>query len=172
MSRLLRILTTSVLVVVGCGDGEEVDNSIVQAVSTENKTVKAREELQVAAAAAAKAKREAQDAEQAALDAAIDAAAVQPAEAPTDLETACESVVEAYDAFMKSGAEEDALRWSDGRRHKLGERRSACLKVGNLQIAACEAQALTTAPAEIAELPRKDAGRLLMERCHDKFGST
>ena len=171
MSRLVHIFTASVLVAVGCGDGK-ADNSIVQAVSTENKTVKAREELQVKAAAAAKAKRDAEDAKQAALDAAIDGAAVQPAEAPADLETACESVVEAYDAFMKSGAEDDALRWSDGRRHKLGERRSACLKIANVQIAACEAHALTNAPNEVAELPRKDAGRLLMERCHDKFGST
>jgi len=171
MSRLVHIFTASVLVAVGCGDGK-ADNSIVQAVSTENKTVKAREELQVKAAAAAKAKRDAEDAKQAALDAAIDGAAIQPAEVPADLETACESVVEAYDAFMKSGAEDDALRWSDGRRHKLGERRSACLKIANVQIAACEAHALTNAPNEVAELPRKDAGRLLMERCHDKFGST
>ena len=55
---------------------------------------------------------------------------------------------------------------------ELGERRVACIKVAKLPVAACEAQALRNAPPALDELPREDAARRLMERCHDKFGGT
>lgn len=158
--------------VTACGDGGGVDKSIVQAVSTENETVNAKKALEEKAAAAAKSKREAAAADEAALQAAIDSAAVAPPELPESLDVACQGVVEAYDTFMKSGSEKDALLWSDRRRHKMGERKTACLKVGNIRIAACEAVALANPPAALAEHVRKEAGRMLMERCHDKFGTS
>ncbi|MEM6995996.1 MAG: hypothetical protein AAF721_36145 [Myxococcota bacterium] len=154
----------------GCSDGPTVDDAIVKAVSTENAKLKAKEAMEAKALAIAKEKKAAAEAAQAAIDAAIDAAAVQPPVAPESLDAACEGVLTAYDSFMKSGPEKDALLWSDGRRRKMGERRTACLKVGSIPVAACEAHALTNAPTSLGPQPRKDAARLLMERCHDKFG--
>ena len=153
-----------------CSSDAKVDSDIVKAVSTENKTDKAREELDKKAAQDAKKKREATMAAQAARAAAIDEAAQVPEPLPESLEVACEAVVNAYDMFMKAGTERDALEWSDGRRRKLGERRAACLEVGKLPVAACEVVALGAAPEALADLPRKEAARLLMERCHEKFG--
>ena len=167
----LLVLVGSSMLVPACSSGESVEDAIVKAVSVESEAVQARERLQAKAAEEARAKKQAADAKAKARTQAVDAAAVAPPELPEDLATACEAVVTAYDDFMKSGAEKDALLWSDGRRHKMGERRAACLKIGDLAIAACEAHALAHAPAEVQDMPRKEAGLLLMERCHDKFGA-
>lgn len=154
----------------GCSGSGSVDNAIVQAVSVENAKVKAKKELEAKAAESAKTKHAAKLAAQATIEAAVASAAVQPEQAPATLQEACEHVVAAYDEYMKAGSEKDALLWSDGRRRKLGERRVACIKVGSVAVAACEAHALSAAPEALAELPRKDAARLLMERCNDEFG--
>lgn len=153
-------------------ESETPANAIEKAVSIENENEKAAKEIAAKASEEAKKKKAAKDAAQKQREADIDAAAVLPTELPAHLEAACDAVVTAYDTFMKSGAERDALEWSDGRRKKLGARRTACAKVGNLRVAACEAAALSSPPASLAEMTRLEAGRLLMGRCHDKFAGS
>ena len=166
---MLRRMSILFVVLAGCGQSAKED-TIAQAFTIESKQEKEAEAL-AAKQAENKAKEdEVKKAEQAKVDAAIDAAAQLPAELPADLGTACDAVVNAYDEFMKNGPERDALLWSDGRRQKLGDRKAACVKVGKIKVAACEAEALRAAPAELADQPRKEAARHLMERCHDKFG--
>lgn len=159
------------LAATGCPEAPE-QKTIAEAFTVESKNAKAAEELAAKEAEERKAAAEERKKAEAALAAAVDEAAVQPAEPPADLEVACDAVVEAYDAYMKSGSERDALVWSDGRRRKLGERRVACIKVGKLPVAACEAQALLHAPASLDELPREDAARRLMVRCNEKFAGS
>lgn len=152
-----------------CGDAPD-RATIAKAFTIESKQAQVAEELEAKADAARRLEAEARREEERAIAAAVDAATVQPAELPADLEVACDAVVEAYDVFMKSGSESDALRWSDGRRRKMGERRAACVKVGKIPVIACEAEALAAAPTALDALPREEAARRLMERCHDEFG--
>jgi uncharacterized caspase-like protein len=155
----------------GCADAPE-QKTIAEAFTIESKDARIAEEIAAKDAEQRRIAAEERKKAEAALDSAVDAAAVQPAEPPADLEAACDAVVEAHDAYMKSGSERDALVWSDGRRRKMGERRVACIKVAKLPVAACEAQALRNAPPALDVLSREDAARRLMERCHDKFGSS
>ena len=161
------------LAAASCGTKSETPaDAIEKAVSVENENEKAAKEIAEKAAEEARKRKAAKDAAQKQREADIEAAAVLPTELPGTLEEACDAVVDAYDTFMKSGAERDALEWSDGRRKKLGARRTACAKVGNIRVAACEAAALANPPASLAEMTRLEAGRLLMGRCHDKFAGS
>jgi hypothetical protein len=164
------VVPIAALLLAGCGEKSDPDK-VAQAFSIESK-----QQRDVEAARAAKASQDAEAHERARseaqqLQAAIDASAVLPNPLPADGVAACDAVVEAYDAFMKGGSEADQLAWSDGRRRKLGERRTACAKVSNLRVAACEARALANPPASFGERDRAEAARMLMERCHEKFGS-
>jgi hypothetical protein len=146
------------------------EETIAEAFRIESKQEKAAEAVAEAKAEQREQQAQVRAAARATIDAAVDRAAQMPEVRPEDIGAACEAVMNAYDAFMKTGPERDALEWSDGRRRKLGERKAACLKVDKLEVAACEATALDAAPAELDELPRIVAARHLMERCHEKFG--
>jgi hypothetical protein len=155
------------------GQGQPpVDESIAKAMQMESKQQKVHEEAKERdrqeRVDAATQKREA-DARR---EAELDAAATLPEPMPADLATACESVMNAYDEFMKRGKENDVLAWHDGRRRKLGERRTACVTQGGLAVAACQSRALAGDPPTLAELERSEAARLLMARCADKFGKS
>jgi hypothetical protein len=156
-----------------CGGDKKppVDQSIAKAMEMESKQqqiqdeAKERDRKERVESAAQKREADAQR------DAELDAAAALPEPMPPDLATACDAVVEAYDAFMKRGKENDVLDfYQGGRRKKLGERRSACAAQGNLAVAACQSRALTGDPPTLADLERTEAARLLMARCADKFG--
>jgi len=168
-----RALVLSATLVACGGNGQPpVDESIAKAMQMESKQQKVHEEAkerdrQERVDAAAQ-KREA-DARR---EAELDAAAALPEPMPADLATACEAVMTAYDEFMKRGKENDVLAWHDGRRKKLGERRSACAAQGSLEVAACQSRALTADPPTLAEVERTEAARLLMARCADKFGKS
>ena len=155
----------------GCGDPPQQDR-IEKAFTIESELKEEAEALQAKEDAKRRQEAEARKKKEQEITAAIDAVAIQPAELPADLDTACDAVVAAHDEYMRSGSESDALRWSDRRRQKMGDRRAACVTVGNIAVAACEAQALRTAPPVLNELSRLTAARRLMERCHDKFGKT
>ena len=155
------------------GSGQApVDESIAKAMDMESKQQKvdeaAKERDRKERVDAASQKREAV----ARRDAELEAAAALPEPMPPDLATACEAVMNAYDEFMKRGKESDVLAWHDGRRKKLGERRSSCAAQGSLQVAACQSRALAGDPPTLAELERTEAARLLMARCADKFGKS
>lgn len=154
----------------GC-DTAEADPTIAKAMQIES-------EMEVAAAkvadlqhADAQAKREAEAARVAARDTALRTAASLPAELPKDLKSACDASNEAFDAFMQAGSERDVLQWWDGHRKKLGDARGKCLKRESIEVAACSAKLLEAAPAEVNELPRRDAARVIVQTCMDKFGA-
>jgi len=173
MNCRLVVLASVLGVASACGGGAPpVEDSIAKAMTVESKQQKVMDEAK-ARDREIRVEQAAQKKEQEARRAAeLDAAAVMPATMPADLATACEAVMNARDAFMKRGAESDALAWSDGRRRKMGERRSACITQGSVEVAACQAQALAGDPPSLAETERTEAARLLMARCSDKFGKT
>lgn len=157
-----------------CGGGGQpsVDESIAKAMEMESKQQRIQEEAKeldrkerVEAAAQKKEAEARRTAE-------LDEAAQLPEPMPADLGAACEAVMNAYDEFMKRGKENDVLAWHDGRRKKLGERRSACAAQGSLQVAACQSRALLSEPPTLADVERTEAARLIMARCADKFGKT
>ncbi len=156
-----------------CGGGaapQSFEESIAKAVTMESRQKKQSEaadnaeQARLAAAAKAKAEHEAR------VVAEIDAAAVLPATLPASIDAACDAVVDSYDGFLKRGAESDVLRWHDGRRKKMGERRTACMAAGNVQVASCQAAALAAELPLLAGIERTDAARRVMTRCSDKFG--
>jgi hypothetical protein len=162
-------ITLLVLTLAACGQNAKED-TIAQAFTIESKQEKAADELAEAQAAKKREEAAATKERETAITAAIDAVAQLPAEMPADLGAACDAVTAAYDEYLKSGPERDALSWSDGRRRKMGERTAACLKMGQIRVAACETVVLQAAPAELDDQPRREAARRLMERCHEKFG--
>jgi hypothetical protein len=166
---------STLIAVFGCGEAK-VDPTIAQAVKTESKMEKAAEELaerdEAEREAAARAKQELEQRRKEE----IDAAAIIPADTATGggaelaLGDACDAVVIAYDEFMKRGSEQDVLQWHDGRRRKLGERRTRCIEQGDPQVAACEAHALSQTFPSLEDVERTKAALMVMQRCADKFG--
>lgn len=153
----------------GCNEDTPVDSTIVQAVQTESKSEKAAAALD----AKEKADRERKAAERRALEkkreAELQSAATLPQELPPDLEAACDALVGAYDAFMKSGTEEEVLLWHDGRRKDLGERRAGCVKQGSIELAACGTAALGQPLESLSDLGREEAVRMVLATCADRF---
>jgi hypothetical protein len=121
-------------------------------------------------AAKRKADREAKAAaeEKAKADAAakLEALAVLPAKKPKNLEAACKEMLAAYDGFMKKVLKGDMLtKWSTGGNEmQLAVFRKECLK-RNVDVAACQAHALSTAGPELE--PQLAA---IMGKCAEKFG--
>ncbi len=154
----------------GACDGAETDPSIAQAMETKS-------EMEVAAAKVADKKRaDAQqakadaDAKTAARAAEIKAAATLPAAMPASIEKACDAFVESFDQFMLAGAEKDVLRWWDGHRKKLGERRTNCLLRKSVEVAACGTEALQAPLPSLEGMTRRDAAREVVQACIDAYG--
>lgn len=81
--------------------------------------------------------------------AAIKALAVLPEELPKDIEVACAGVATAQDEFMKKHYDGEGLtRWEEAKESQLGMIKTGCIKAGSIEIAACQATAMTNAPAE------------------------
>jgi hypothetical protein len=99
--------------------------------------------------------------------AAIVALAVLPETMPKDLEAACSGVAEAQDKFMQKHYDGDGLkRWDEAKGTQMGMLKTGCIKSGNIQVAACQINAMDTAPAEYKKsLPE------LLKACIDKFGA-
>lgn len=157
------------LLAAACGE-PKVDPTIAQAVQTESEMQKAAETLATKERAEREAKAKARRELEARRAEELDAAAQLPAQLPADMARACDAVTSAYDEFMKRGSEKDVLSWHDGRRKALGQRRTHCVTVGNLEVAACEAEALQLEFASLADVPRAEAARMVMQRCLEKFG--
>lgn len=100
--------------------------------------------------------------------AALDAVCVLPKNMPKKLADACKAVGEAQDAFMKRMYADDPgtlEKWSSAKNTQLPMTITTCTKTGSIEAAACQANALTQAPPELAkELPE------LLRTCIDKFG--
>ncbi len=98
---------------------------------------------------------------------AIKALAELPAEMPKDLEAACAGVAEAQDKFMQKHYDGDGLkRWEEAKGTQMGMLKTGCIKAGNLEIAACQINAMNNAPGDF----KKDLPDIL-KACIDKFGA-
>lgn len=156
----------------GRSDAPSVEESIAKAVTIEGKQQKQAEDAAKAEKAQHEAEAKAKAEAEARITAQIDAAAVLPATLPAGLDAACDAVVESYDGFMRRGAEDDVLRWHDGRRKKMAERRAVCITGGNVQVAACQAAALAAELPLLAGIERTEAARRVANHCSDKFGKS
>jgi hypothetical protein len=157
-----------------CGDAKQsgVEQSIAKAVHVEDPEKKAREKLEEKERTERQQRLAEQKEKERVRAAEIDAAAVLPATLPANLEAACDATVNAYDTFMKSGPEKDALLWHEGRRKKMAERRAACVTQANITVAACQSVALVAALPSLMELERTEAANQVFQRCADKFGKS
>lgn len=96
---------------------------------------------------------------------AIKALAVLPEKMPKDLKTACKGVATAQDEFMQKHYDGEGLqRWNEAKGTQMGILETGCIKAGNLEIAACQINAMNNAPAEF----KKDLPDIL-KACIDAF---
>lgn len=112
--------------------------------------------------AAEKAKKEAEEKELAE----IDALAVLPEALPKKLDKACDERAKAEDEFMLKHYEGDVVdKWNAAKSTQLGFAKQSCVKAGSIEVAACQINAMRSAPVELKKkLPD------LLKRCMDKFG--
>lgn len=112
--------------------------------------------------AAEKAKKDAEEKEAAE----IDALAVLPETLPKKLDKACDERAKAEDEFMLKHYEGDVVdKWNAAKSTQLGFAKQGCIKAGSIEVAACQIQAMRSAPVELKKkLPD------LLKRCMDKFG--
>lgn len=90
--------------------------------------------------------------------------AVLPAKLPKKLDKACDEVAAAQDAFMQKWFPDQASQWASGKGTQLGLTKKTCVSGGSIEVAACQAKALTDAPEELRkEIPA------LFTACIDKF---
>ena len=124
---------------------------------------KAVEALRQKREAEAKAKEE----EEAKRQAAIDALLVLPAEMPKKLDAACKAAGESQDAFMNRMFEGEAVeKWNAAKSTQIQMTVTNCIKQGSIEVAACQSNAMDTAPKELAkQLPD------LLRGCIEKFGT-
>jgi flagellar biosynthesis GTPase FlhF len=97
---------------------------------------------------------------------AVKALAELPEKMPKDLEAACKGVAEAQDQFMQKHYEGDGLqRWNEAKGTQMGMLQTGCIKSGNIEVAACQINAMNNAPTEYKnELPN------ILKACIEKFG--
>jgi len=163
-------LTFSLL---ACGDGAPAgQGSIAKALSYESKQRAAAEADDKRREAKAKVKIEAEKAADTKLMAELDAVAIVPENAPKDLGKACEQLVDAYDAFMKRAKDRAVFDWNEDHLLKLGRQRTNCFQRKSLEIANCQVNALTHAPAGFDQHDGPETARRVMLHCVDKFGGT
>ena len=106
---------------------------------------------------------------QAAREADIDKAASLPAQLPTDLETGCADAGKALDEYMQkrlAGDEAKLGRWNAIKEPDTRKLVEACKVTGKVEVAACEANALRTAPTTFTD-EEKD---VFVQACVKKFG--
>lgn len=91
--------------------------------------------------------------------------ATLPAKLPKKLDKACDEVAAAQDAFMQKWFPDQATQWASGKGTQLALTKKTCISGGSIEVAACQAKALTDAPEELRkEIPA------LFTACITKFG--
>jgi hypothetical protein len=115
----------------------------------------------------AKKRADREAAEKALLDkaVAIQALAVLPETMPKDLAAACDAAATAQDEFMMRNFEGEGLaKWNEAKGTQLGLVKSGCVSAANIEVPACQANAMNNAPPEY----KKDLPDIL-KACMDKF---
>jgi hypothetical protein len=155
-----------------CGD-TPVDPTIAKAMQTESKTEKVQKQFVETEKKKQDEMRREKEEKAAKQEAELTAAVRLPEEMPATIEAACDAMVNAYDEFMKRGAEKDVLKWWDGRRQKLGlVRRDKCEVPNSIPAAACSTVALMDPLDSLIEIERTEAARLVIDRCMQKFAKS
>jgi hypothetical protein len=95
----------------------------------------------------------------------IKALAVLPDKLPKKLDKACDAVAAAQDQFMVKWFPDQKDQWASGKGTQLGLTKTTCIKGGSIEVAACQASALSNATEDLRkEIPG------LFSACIEKFG--
>ncbi len=159
----------------GCkGAADEKDREELEAFAKtalgegEDPETKAAREADEAARKKAFAERKAkEEAEKKQFDETVATYAVLPEDMPKDVDEACKRITEVYTDWIKTQYAEDAgaqMNYFDNKKKILGELRGKCLKIDNLEAAACQANVLAKTPAGMAGKDKE-----LMRACVEKF---
>jgi hypothetical protein len=89
-----------------------------------------------------------------------------PATLPKKLDKACDEVAKVQDAFMQRMFPDQAAKLAAGKAKQMADTKTACMGTGSIEVAACQAKALTDAPEEL----RKEIPALLIA-CIEKYGT-
>lgn len=92
--------------------------------------------------------------------------ATLPEKLPKKLDKACDEVATVQDAFMQRMFPDQAAKLAAGKAKQMADTKSACMGAGSIEVAACQAKALTDAPQEL----RKEIPALL-SACIEKYGA-
>jgi hypothetical protein len=160
---LLTAILCSSLAACDGGDAKPKADPAAEAKAKEEADKKARiEERRKKREAEAKAKEEEAKKHQEAIDAVL----LLPEKMPKKLDKACKAVGDAQDAFMNRLYEgETVTKWNNAKGTQLPMTIAQCTKHASLEVAACQANALTIAPPEL-----KKALPDLLRGCIEKFG--
>ncbi|MBL4688491.1 MAG: hypothetical protein JKY37_28135 [Nannocystaceae bacterium] len=158
------------LFAVGCDSTSTTNDDAVSKAAAKKQEEQAATDKRIAAKKAERlAKDKAKEDAIVAKQAAVDAICVLPEKLPKKLDKACDEVSTAHDAFMVrlySEKPETIEKWTAGKTMQLSMTVAQCKKAGSLEVAACQAHALTQAGAEIKkELPA------IFRTCIEKFGT-
>jgi hypothetical protein len=158
----------------GACDDTPVDPTIAKAMQTESKTEKVQKQLAETEKKKQDETRRAKEEKQATQEAELEAAVKLPDVMPETLDAACDAMVDAYDDFMKRGAEKDVLDWwKPGRRGQLAlVRRDKCERVGSIPAAACSSVALMQPLDSLFEIERTESAKMVIDRCVKKFAKS
>lgn len=96
---------------------------------------------------------------------AVAAMLVLPEKMPKNLDKGCKAASDAQDAFMLRHYDGEAIeKWNAAKATQLQMAVTQCTTVGSIEVAACQANALNTAPTEL-----KKALPDLLRGCIEKF---
>ncbi|GEM_PF-968942 len=165
---VLAPLTVSLLFACGGGTPSSDATQAKADAKTAGKTSLELEAEQKAAERKAEreAKKKAEEDAKAKLAAEIDQIAVLPAKLAKSNKAACADVSKAYDQFMtKSFTGETLDKWNQAKNTQLGMTERNCNAANKLEVATCQATALSKAPPTL-----KDNVPDILARCMEKFG--
>lgn len=173
MLRPTDLMRTSVLVlavtlcssVAACDGGDSKPKA--KAADAQASEADERKKAVEAARKKREAKTKAKEEEEAKKKAAVEAVLVLPEKLPKKLDKACKAAGDAQDAFMNRMFEGEAVeKWNAAKSTQMQKTVADCIKQGSIEVAACQTNALTTAPKDLAkQLPE------LLRGCIDKFGT-
>ena len=163
----LALVTSFLLPLVpACDNSEEEAKKAAEAKAAADKK-KAEEEKLAARKKAREDKKKAEKEAEEKKKAEIDALCVLPEKLPKKLDKACEEAGVAYDKFMERvyGDNKEVMeKWQQGKKMQMQMMQGTCMKTGSIEAAACQTNALNTAPPEM-----KKAVSDFAIRCGEKF---
>lgn len=167
MRRDVYAWVTAAIVAGGCGERSDSEGIVPAAAFERPDKDEAVAKLEAAKRKADARAEEAAVAREAELDALAEAVTVLPTKMPKSIKVACAEVSDALDSIVRRQFANDPAglaEWESSREAMLTERRTECESLGELDVAACEANALRNADARLLG----DAFGLI-ERCQKKF---